>query len=178
VRFRLWIAGVASLLLSTLVFKTPFGYPGYVDNGEETTKAQKRLAGHRALAILGVTSGWGLVFIALAHFGAYDLGAIGVSMALCALATACMPFGPLPGAEVWRWNKLVSLAAAVSGFALYVAYEMAVLPETLHIGIGVLGIGGYAFTAVRLQRTQRPPRRVPVQDRDAPEASPTPKLEA
>jgi hypothetical protein len=167
VRFRIWIAGVASLLVSTLAFHQPFGYPGYVDNGVETTEAEKRLAGHRALAILGITSAWSLVFVLAGHLGLYGFGSIGVAMAVSALATAAMPFGPLPGKEVWRWSKLASLAAAVGALALYVTYEMALLPEWALITVGLVGATGYAATAVSFRRREPPARSVPVQDMDA-----------
>src|SRR5581483_1679128 len=170
VRFRLWIAGVASMLVSTVGFHSPFGYPGYVDNGTEETKDEKRLAGQRALAILGITSAWGLVFVVAMHVGAYKLGSVGLAMAVTALATACMPFGPLPGGEVWRWNKGVSLLVAAAGFGVYVAYEMALIPEAALVAIGLAGATGYAVTAWRLAQKhgrRPPPRRVPVEDVDA-----------
>jgi len=172
VRFRIWVAGVASLLVSTIAFRSPFGYPGYVDNGVEETEGEKRLAGHRALAILGITSAWSLVFLVAGRLGFYTLESVGVAMAVSALATAAMPFGPLPGGEVWRWSKPVSLAAAAAAMALYVTYEMALLPQAVLVGVGVVGASGYAFAALRFRREhRRPPRRVPVEDVDAQRAA-------
>lgn len=163
VRFRLWVAGVLSLLLSTLVFRSPFGYPGYVDNGEEHTEEQKRFAGHRALAILAVTSAWSLPFIVAAHLGFYQFGSVGIAMAISALATAAIPFGPLAGKEVWRWNKLASLGVAFSSLALYITYEIGILPDVLLATIGVIGLTAYALTTLRYHRMgKNRPHSVPV----------------
>jgi hypothetical protein len=44
---------------------------------------------------------------------------------------------------------------------------MALLPEAALVAVGVVGVAGYAATALRFRASRRPPRRVPVEDVDA-----------
>lgn len=129
-RFRLWVPGLLALLVSAIAFRSPFGYPGYLRKEEPTRRdpvARRRASGLRSLASLGVFLTVPLAFVMIAPWR-FDVAEFGIAMALAAFASGAMPVRPLPGGNVWAWNKPVAVAVLAAGVAVYFAYQVAVLP--------------------------------------------------
>lgn len=154
VHFRIWVPGAISMLVSTLLFRAPFGYPGFLRKNEpiaadETTR--KRAAGLRATASLGIYLAVTVPFALMGLWWRYDFAEIGITMALAAFGSAVLPFQPLPGGNVWRWNKLFSVGIIVSGLALYFLYQLALLPLMGVLAVGLAGVCAAIASAVTVR---------------------------
>lgn len=151
VHFRIWVPGTLSLIVSTFVFKAPFGYPGFLRKNEPVAgdaAQRRRAAGLRALASLGIYLAVTVPFAMAGLWWRYDFAEIGATMAFAAFGSAVLPFQPLPGGNVWRWNKPLSIALAVAGAALYFAYQLALLPMLGVLAVGLVGACAAVASAV------------------------------
>ncbi len=154
-------SGLVSLLATTILFRSPFGSPGYVDRSGDTPPpdgAREREKAVRALADLGLVAVAALVFLPAMRLWIYGFGETGLLLVVMTLATGSVPVPPLPNYRVWRWNKPVGLFVFALGLSLYVGWQLAVLPDPLVIGIGVAGVvtaGGFV-TRVRRRRNPNP----------------------
>ena len=185
---RLWIAGAVSLVVSAVVFRNPFGYPAYVDEMDESEQRSTwRMQAMRAFATIAGAAAFMLPFLAFAHVLPWEFVSIGLFLAVTNVATTAMPFGPLPGRDVWRWNKLAAVGLALAGFALYITYAAALAPLWTLWALALGGGAGYAYALVRFQRTLgRGPQAVrvpvsvpvPVRTGEAPEEAPVPAPDA
>lgn len=158
-RFRLWIPGALSLAISSVLFRAPFGYPGYVsetDVGEAGDAARlRRRAGLRAIAFMGAGVALTLPFLAVGAAWRWELAEYGVGVALMIAAAGAMPFSPMPGRDVWAWSRLAWLALFVTFLALYVGWQTALLPLGALVSLGMVGVVGFFFALEWLARTAR-----------------------
>lgn len=153
-RFRLWAPGAISLAVTSIVFRSPFGYPGYVDEdeiGDDAARAQRRVAGVRALAFLGLSAAFALPFLVAGEVWRFDFAEAGLTLALTAFATSALPFRPLPGSDVWAWSKLAWVAPAVVGIGLYFLFQLGILPGWGVVAVGVAGGLAAAVAVWRLR---------------------------
>lgn len=176
-RLRLWAPGALSLVASSLLFRAPFGYPAFVDEddsagaagrrraesshprqgsgedepGGDDAPAQRRLAGRRALAFMGFALGITLPFVALGWLWRWEVAEAGVSLALMMAAAAVMPVSPMPGRDVWQWNRLAWLAAAAASVALHVLWQLAIVPAPAMVGVGLAGLAGFGMALAGLR---------------------------
>lgn len=164
-RVRIWIAGTLSLIVSAVLFRNPFGYPAYVDEQDESEgKHTWRMQAGRALATIAGSCAFILPFLLLAPFVPWTFTSIGILLAITNVATSSIPFGPLPGRDVWRWNKLVAVIVAIAGFGLYVAFAAALAPVWTLWTVALAGGAIYAASLLRFrQRMRARAVRVPVQ---------------
>lgn len=158
-RFRLWIPGALSLALSSLVFRAPFGYPGYVSETDVSEKGDgsrlRSRAGLRALAFMGAGIALTLPFLAVGAFWRWELAEYGVGVALMIGTAGAMPFSPMPGKDVWAWSRLAWLGVFAVFLALYVGWQIAMLPLGALVTLGIVGAVGFFFALEWLARTAR-----------------------
>lgn len=158
-RFRLWIPGAVSLALSSLVFRAPFGYPGYVSEtdvaGEGEASRLRSRAGLRALAFMGAGIALTLPFLAVGALWRWELAEYGVGVALMIGTAGAMPFSPMPGKDVWTWSRLAWVAIFATFLALYVGWQIALLPLGALVSLGIVGAVGFFFALEWLGRTAR-----------------------
>lgn len=155
-RIRLWIAGMLSLLVSAVVFRNPFGYPAYVDEVDESEgKHTWRMQAGRALATIAGATAFMLPFLILAPWTPWTFASVGILLAITNVATSAIPFGPLPGRDVWRWNKLVAVIVAVGGFGLYVGFASALAPVWTLWAVSIAGAVAYTAALLRFRHRQR-----------------------
>lgn len=143
--YRLLGSGLASITVSTLLLRSPFGVPGYVDKGQPTPLDGSDLEREQAVKTLldfGMIAAAGLVFVASMWLWRFDFGETGVLLVVMALATGAVPVKPLPNHRVWRWNRGVGAAVLVVGVALYLAFQLALLPHLVVLGLGLAGVAG------------------------------------
>jgi hypothetical protein len=162
-RIRLWVAGTLSLLVSSVFFRNPFGYPGYVDETEESeAKGTWKMQGQRALFAIAGASAFMLPFLVVARFAPWGFVSVGMLIAVTNVATASMPFGPLPGKDVWRWNKWIAVGVALAGFAIYVGYAAALAPIWALWTVSLLGAITYAAGFLHLRKAVKAARAIHV----------------
>lgn len=146
-RFRIWAPGAISLAVSSLLFRAPFGYPGYVSETDVGHPAQREImrqkAGLRALAFMGVGIALTLPFLIVGTMWRWELAEYGIGLALMMGAAGAMPFSPMPGKDVWVWSKLAWAGITGVLMALYLLWQLALLPIGLLVAAGI--VGGTAF---------------------------------
>jgi hypothetical protein len=155
-RFRLWIPGAVSLALSSLLFRAPFGYPGYVSETDlaqahEGARDLRRRAAVRALAFMGAGLALTLPFLLVGALWRWDVAEYGASVALMMGAASAMPFRPMPGRDVWQWSRGAWFAAFALLVALYLLWQVALLPMGALVALGLAGGAGFVVALVRLR---------------------------
>lgn len=142
-RYTLLGSGLASLVVSTGLFRSPFGTPGYVDKREGLPvdpAREERFMAQRTLADLGLIASAGLVFLPVMRWASYGFGQAGLLLVVMTLATGTVPVPPLPNHAVWRRSKPAALAVFAAGIGLYVAWQLAMLPDPLIVALGLGGL--------------------------------------
>ena len=128
--YRMWPAGLIIALVSSL-FGFVFAAPGAVmissgtDSQGRTTLTQEK-AGLISIAGPLMTISLAVVFILLNVAWPTLLFSLGAYINAWLAAFNLIPFGPLDGAAVFRWNKMVWVAVAAVAVALF-ALELFVL---------------------------------------------------
>lgn len=143
-RYRLLGSGLVSLVLTSILLRSPFGSPGYVQKRRQIPaegSELERLQAHRTLAELGAAAATALLFVAAMRWWRFGFGETGVFLVVMSLATGAIPVPPLPNHRIWRWNRLAGAVVLVSGIGLYVTFQLALLP---HLVIAALGTTGLA----------------------------------
>lgn len=151
-RYRLWTAGAVTLAVTSLVFHAPFGYTGFLDR-EARRKRGPTEEAFAALAGVGLAGALALVFVALGVLTSARFAAVGVTLALGAVASSALPFPTLAGNVVWRWNRFAGVTLGLLGLVPYVLYELGLLPVAFIIALGVVGLA--AFTAAVVLEARR-----------------------
>jgi len=143
-RYVLLGSGLASLAVTTLLLRSPFGTPGYVEKrsspiaGDATDVS---FQAKRTLADLGLIASAALVFLPVMRSVSYAFGETGLLLVVMTLATGAVPIPPLPNHQVFAWNKFAGLVVLVAGVALYVAWQVASMPDAVLAGLGLAGVG-------------------------------------
>ncbi|MFB6228620.1 MAG: OmpL47-type beta-barrel domain-containing protein, partial [Halobacteriales archaeon] len=136
-------SGMVSLLATTILFRSPFGTPGYVDRSSDTPASgsvREREEAIRALADLGLVAVAALAFLPAMRLWIYGFGETGLLLVVMTLSSGSVPVPPLPNYRVWRWNKPAGLCVFALGIVLYVSWQLAVLPDALVVGVGLGGV--------------------------------------
>lgn len=127
--FKFWDIGTISLLLTSLVFKTPMGQPGRnITNkqGELSPKVQGliSLAGPVASLLLA------LLFLLLMSIDIrqVNLGLTGFKMSMLACVYSLMPFEPMEGMRILKWNKPVWGLIFLPALGFYLFMLIFILP--------------------------------------------------
>jgi hypothetical protein len=154
-RFQLLLTGAIALVTSTLLFRTAFGYPGFVEEDEVEGGLPRRVEGLRSVALLSAILFLAVPFFLVLLYGPFRLGETGMAIAMSLLATSSLPFKPVPGANIWHWNKAASLLAIASTFGLLVAFELGLVPLGAIAVAGLVGLGVFLYL-YRWLRTRLP----------------------
>ncbi|MCV0429813.1 MAG: hypothetical protein K5905_30610, partial [Roseibium sp.] len=153
VRVRLLASGIVSLIATSLFLRVAVGYPGYVDE-DDTDHGKELPAFHgaaRAGAVLGGIIGTMAMFILIGMVN-FDFMAVGTEMAVAALVANALPLKPLPGHDVWVWNKTVSTLSFLGCVGLFVLVQSAILSLPATFAVALAGIAAYLGTVVLLKR--------------------------
>lgn len=151
-RYVLLGSGLVSLVVSTLAFRSPFGTPGYVDKRDEPSlegDARTRFFAQRTLADLGLVASASLVFLPVMRSISYGFGQAGLLLVVMTLATGTVPIPPLPVHQVWRWNKIAAASMFAAGVGIYVAWQLALLPDASIMAMGAVGLVAVAAFGMR-----------------------------
>jgi Zn-dependent protease len=108
------------MLLTVLAFSVPFGQPARTLVNYSGEKGDRR-NGVIALAGPAVSLSLAIVFLVLlAYFGSLtELWKSGFTMCMLACVYSLMPFEPMEGAKVLKWNKVAWGVAFLPALAFY-----------------------------------------------------------
>ena len=117
---RLWYFGIATFMLSTLIFKTPFSSPSRIVN--HTPRFTEKSLGLVATASVIISIGFAAIFYALQILGFTYIGSIGLAMCLLMAFFDSIPIPPMNGKDIWDWNKLIWAAIFLISAILYTSW--------------------------------------------------------
>ncbi len=149
-------SGAISLVASAVIFRTPFGYPGYVEeirdeDDDGTDDEPPHVEGIRAIASMTVFLALLLPFLWVGYRWNYAVVDQAMEVALVGLATSALPIRPLPGHDIWKWRRSVAVAYAVGAYFLYFGFVLAFLPMTTLLPLGAIGATVYLATFMWLR---------------------------
>jgi hypothetical protein len=121
---RLWYFGLATFLLSTLAFRTPFSSPSRIIN--HTPGFSKRTLGVVASSSVLIALGFAGIFYALLIFGFTYVGSIGLAMCLLMALFDSIPLAPMNGKDIYDWSKIAWGAQFVASVVLYTLWLLTV----------------------------------------------------
>jgi len=133
--FKVWLYGLASLLVTGILLMVPFASPGRMDYEGELSKGKAGIT-----AILSIVCSLTLAipfyfFYVLGYVTLADAGLLVTMMAACYSA---FPFNPLDGEAVFRYNKVVWLVTFTSCFVLFLSVLFNILPHIVYLAAGVV----------------------------------------
>ena len=143
--FKIWPAGLLTLILSTLLLKLPFGSPGKTIVRGGPMKGSGLSAASKLLAAPALFP----VFIFFAENGYHSMGLVGGYTIVMLFMIDSLPIHPLEGRRVFGWSKLVWLL--LFGFALYLllAWQEGWLEPVTYNYIGFGAIAALVLTIIQ-----------------------------
>lgn len=146
-RFKLLVSGAITLVLSATIFRTAFGFPGYIDEDvAEDEELPAHVEGWRGIAAMCAFPAALLPFVVIGWWH-YEVVGVAMNVGLAGLAAVAMPFRPMPGNDVWRWNKLASLGMWAGAFVLFFGFELGFMSLREFFITGLLGLAVLLATA-------------------------------
>ena len=119
---RLWYFGIATFLLSTLIFKTPFTSPSRIVN--HTPHSTERSLGLVATASVMISIGFAGIFYVVQSLGFTIVGSIGLAMCLLMALFDSIPVAPMNGRDIWDWSKVYWGVTFIVSAVLYTLWLM------------------------------------------------------
>jgi len=137
--FKIWLYGLAALVISGFGFLLPFGSPGRTDyEGDLDVDKAGIVAALKVFCDLMLM----LPFWALLSLGYDVLGDTGLLMVTMSAYYSSFPFKPLEGEAIFRYNKLLWAGVFVGALALFISASLKLLPTVAYL------IGGGAATVL------------------------------
>ncbi|MCD6461249.1 MAG: right-handed parallel beta-helix repeat-containing protein [Thermoplasmata archaeon] len=135
--FSLWPFGLLMLLLTSLLFSSPFGSPG-------KTKTSGSVEARGASALIKVLSA-PLLLLMFAPLYMSDgfwrtAGGFGISLSLMLMVVDSLPVDPLEGRRMLSWNPAVWLGVMLSGLALFLLWSLSYIPAVWLLAPGVVSL--------------------------------------
>ncbi|MCP8307244.1 MAG: hypothetical protein H3Z53_03685 [archaeon] len=117
IEYKLWIFGVFSLFITTLLFKAPFGAPGKVNVTKDTPHDVRGILS--LLVILVVIATSGILYMLLVLGYPTEIGVYyGLTLATC----SAIPVKPLAGHAIYHYNKILSIILLIVCYILFFLY--------------------------------------------------------
>jgi outer membrane protein assembly factor BamB len=117
---QLWYFGLATFLISTFAFRTPFSSPSRIVN--HSPKFTERSQGLVASASVIVSLIFVGIFYALFVAGFSYIGSIGLAMCLLGAVFDTIPIAPMNGRDIYDWSKSIWAAQFLIVLILYVVW--------------------------------------------------------
>jgi outer membrane protein assembly factor BamB len=124
--YKLWYLGLAMYLVSTIAFHAPFS-TATRKVSVPSEKNDERFAFRLSCLTIGITLGFGGIFLALLLTGNTLIGGAGLAMCLITAFFETFPIKPMAGTELFKYNKKVWIGLFLVTLALYVVWLMHVL---------------------------------------------------
>lgn len=159
-RYVLLGSGLLSIAVTTLLLRSPFGTPGYVEKRSSPADEeidQTAFLAQRTLADLGLIGSAALVFLPAMRSWSYGFGETGLLLVAMTIATGAVPIPPLPNHQVFAWNRLAGAAIFATGVGLYVGWQLALVPDSLLVAIGLAGLAAVGWFISRYRGRGDPP---------------------
>lgn len=143
--FNIWPTGLVALILTTILFKAPFGSPGKTLAGD----GSRSELGKSALIKLMAAPALFPVFLFLMHNGYFLMGEIGGYTIVMLFLVDALPVAPLEGHRLFKWSKGAWGLVFLSALFLIFAWSQAMLGTDVYYGIGILSIALLVFSFKR-----------------------------
>lgn len=124
--YKLWYLGLAMFLVSTIAFHAPFSSPTKKVS-TSSDKNTERFGYIVSCLTIGITLGFGSIFLALLLSGFSLIGGAGLAMCLVTAFFETFPIKPMGGTDLFNYNKKVWIGLFLVTLAFYVVWLMHVL---------------------------------------------------
>ena len=141
-RIRLLGSGMLALITTSLLVRTAIGYPGYIEELDESGRDDHPPAFVGAVRAVSLYAGiWAIQSLFIIG-GLWSFGFLmaGIDMVTATLAGLAFPVRPLPGRDIWDWNKAASIFVLAVNLGFFVLIVGAYLPIAMLFWIGVAGM--------------------------------------
>jgi Zn-dependent protease len=115
---RLWYFGLASFILSTIIFKVPFSSPSR--NTSYSPEFTKRKLGMVSASSVLIGIVFALIFYIIFASGFTLIGSIGIVMSLSIAFFEALPIPPMNGKDIYNWNKILWVILFELTLVLYI----------------------------------------------------------
>lgn len=132
--FKIWLYGLISLLITGILFLTPFASPGKV---EYQGVLDKKKAGLTATLTILYTLILTLPFYLFHVLGYVTTGDAGLMMCTMTACYSVFPFKPLEGEAIFSYHKGLWLTIFVASISLFLCTALKVLPLTIYLLVGI-----------------------------------------
>lgn len=155
VKVRILLSGTISLIASSLLTRMAIGYPGYIEETEdrEVTPGESGMRALAAIAALLSILG-GFVLVGMWNFNVF---LVAMDVAGAAILVSSVPAKPLPGWDLWKWNKAASILTFLLALTYFVNLQLSWLDVRYLYWIGVGGLAFYVAAIFLLRRGTKKP---------------------
>jgi hypothetical protein len=131
--FKLWLYGLAALLITGVVFMIPFASPGKVEyQGDLDQKKAGLIATSDVLCILILS----IPFYLFHTLGLTMIGDAGLMMSMMTACYSVFPFKPLGGEAIFKYHKGLWTAIFIFSFSMFICTIFSLLPHIAYLLTG------------------------------------------
>jgi len=117
---HVWYFGLATFLLSTIVFRTPFTSPSrIVSHSPKHNDRTRGLAASLSIILSLIFAG---LFYILLNSGFPTIGSIGLGACLLSAFFDVIPIAPMTGKDIYSWSKSAWAVQFIAVTSLYIAW--------------------------------------------------------
>ena len=125
--YKFWGVGMAIMLITTILTNTPFAQPARTILNARDLDSRKSGIISYAGPVMSLLLA--LIFLGMVLYGGFlkDMGTIGFGVSALGCVYSLMPFEPMEGRRVYRWNKAVWAFTFVPALLVYLTVLILVL---------------------------------------------------
>gem|GEM_PF-2821598 len=146
--FKIWLYGLASLIVTGILFLVPFASPGRVEyQGDIDDKKAGLTATLMILASLMLS----LPFYLFHFLGFVTICDAGLMMSIMTACYSSFPFKPLQGEAVFHYKRSLWLITFLGSFSLFLCVTLNVLPHIAYLLVGIVATGIFTIILSHLR---------------------------
>jgi hypothetical protein len=132
-KFKLWLYGLAALLITGILFRIPFASPGKTEyQGDLNPKKAGLIATSEILCILTLS----IPFYLFHTLGFTTMGDAGLMITMMTACYSSFPFKPLGGEAIFKYHKGLWIATFILTFSMFICTILGLLPHVAYLLIG------------------------------------------
>jgi len=149
--FKLWLYGLAALLITGIIFKIPFASPGKMEyRGDLNPKRAGLIAISEILCIL-ISS---IPFYIFHTVGLTTIGDAGLMMAMMTACYSVFPFKPFEGEAIFRYHKGIWVTTFFPSLSMFICTVFNLLPLFAYLLTGTTATLLFIVLILKLKKQQ------------------------
>jgi len=173
--YKMWGTGIFALMISTVFFWAPFGFPGKgrIAPGQDIpTENRALMALAKLFLLLALLFPFTLILMFATNETLSLVGTNGVGICLALFFYASLPASPLEGHEVKKWNPGLSYGLLGIAVAFLFSWELSIgagitsIPLGVYTAVGGGAMAGLFYVLSRLSSMTRMQKSLQASSRD------------